>query len=84
MTSKRRKATKRNVDEESDHELPGAKLRVVLHDSEEEDHSGGGWGGAESWPWLLQPELLMNEMLSFVLSSMLCSVLSQSRAIGVG
>jgi hypothetical protein len=42
VQSKRQKATKRNVVDDSDHELPGAKLRAVLPDSAEEDHAGGG------------------------------------------
>jgi hypothetical protein len=42
LPSKRWKATKRNAAEDSDDELPGAKLRVVLPDSEEEDDAGGG------------------------------------------
>jgi hypothetical protein len=37
--SKRRKATKRYAAEDSDHEVPGAKLSVVLPDSDEEDDS---------------------------------------------
>jgi hypothetical protein len=39
--SKRRKATKRDVADDSDHEVPGAKLRVVLPDSEAGDAGGG-------------------------------------------
>jgi hypothetical protein len=42
LPSKGRKATKRDVYEDSEHELPGAKVRVVLPDLEEEDHAGGG------------------------------------------
>jgi hypothetical protein len=44
LPSKRRKATKRYVTDDSDYELPGAKLRVVLPDSEAEDDAGGGPG----------------------------------------